>query len=96
MLLMTHRFFLIDKYGEFAKSTNDFFTKDFPSGVVKVEARTLARSLLGSRVGKDTFSDEFKVTATRDLATGAISAEAKNTTTFPLGKSKAGKMSISQ
>lgn len=33
------------KYSDFAKCTTDFFAKDFPSGQVKVEARTSPRSL---------------------------------------------------
>ncbi|PJF19323.1 hypothetical protein PSACC_00830 [Paramicrosporidium saccamoebae] len=73
----------IAKYSDFARTTTDFFTKDFPSGVVKVEARTQSRSLLASRSsGKwETFSDEFKVTASRDLATGAIAADSITTLT---------------
>jgi hypothetical protein len=79
------------KYGDFARPVSDFFSKDFPSGVVKAEARTLSRNLLAGRGGKpEVFSDEFKVTATRDLTTGAVSAEVKNTSTFPLYKTKTG------
>lgn len=70
---------------------SDFFSKDFPSGLVKLEARSQSRSLLVARPGKtDTFSDEFKVSAARDLATGTIAAEVKNTTVFPLNKTRAG------
>jgi hypothetical protein len=85
----------VAKYSDFARTTTDFFTKDFPSGVVKVEARTQSRSLLASRSsGKwETFSDEFKVTAARDLATGAIAADVKNTTLFPIAGTKTGNLS---
>lgn len=79
------------KYGDFAKSVNDFFSRDFPSGVVKLEAHSHSRSLLGARLGKsETFSDEFKVSAARDLATGTIAAEVKNTTVFPLNQARTG------
>lgn len=62
---------------------SDFFSRDFPSGQVKVEARTSSKSLLSGA----SFSDEFKVTAIRDLGTGAITTEVKNTSAFPLIKS---------
>lgn len=82
----------VGKYGDFARCTTDFFTKDFPTGSVKVEARTQSRSLLATRPGGkwETFSDEFKVSAARDLATGAISAEVKNTTCLPIANTKSG------
>lgn len=81
----------VTKYGDFAKCTNDFFSRDFPSGVVKLVASTQSRSLFASQPGRrDIFSDEFKVTAARDLATGAITAEVKNVTLFPLGDTKTG------
>ena len=72
---------------------NDFFTKEFPSGSVKVEARTLSRSAFATRAGaccKDAFCDEFKVTAIRDLVSGAVSAEVKNTTSLPVPAIKLG------
>lgn len=67
---------------------SDFFSRDFPSGIVKVEARTVSPSLLGTR---STFSDEFKATAIRDLSTGAVTTEVKNTVSFPILQSKMGK-----
>lgn len=87
----------VSKYGDFAKSTNDFFSRDFPSGVVKLVASTQSRSLLATQPGRrDIFSDEFKVTATRDLATGAVAAEVKNVTSFPLRDIKTGTLTLGQ
>jgi hypothetical protein len=81
----------IAKYSDFGRCVSDFFSRDFPSGQVKVEARTFANKGLLAGKGATSFTDEFKVTATRDLATGTITTEVKNTTAFPLLQSaKAG------
>lgn len=92
--------FLAAKYTDFAKCTTDFFSKDFPSGQIKVEARTSPRSLFaGAAKGAhpESFCDvlqiviynfvpgqEFKVVSCRDVETGAISAEVKSTSTFSI------------
>lgn len=73
----------VGKYGDFGRCVSDFFSRDFPSGQVKVEARTSSKSLFSGA----SFSDEFKVIAARDLSSGAITAEVKNTSIFPLIKS---------
>ena len=58
---------------------------------MKIEARTLARNPFARVGGKgDTFSDEFKITALRDMSTGTVSAEVKNTTVFPICKTSMG------
>jgi len=81
------------KYSDFSKNANDFFSKEFPSGQIKVEARTLSKNLFIVPAGRpgalksETFSDEFKITAVRDLTTGTIAAEVKNTSNFALVKS---------
>lgn len=68
--------------------TNDFFTKDFPTGEVRLEAKTLSRNLFALKPigiqqgGKDTFSDEFKMIASRDNSTGSVTATVTNTSTF--------------
>ncbi len=77
---------------------SDFFTTAFPSDTIKVEARTLARKSLlapppaaGSCNGGtrcDTFTDEFKATVCRDLASGAMSTEVKSTSNFAICKSR--------
>ena len=46
------------KYNEFSKPADDFFSKDFPAGVIKFEAKTLSKSaFFPSSLPKDTFSD---------------------------------------
>lgn len=88
---------LLVKYGDFSRNVNDFFGKEFPFGFIKVEARTFSRNPFISRpVGgmKETFSDEFKVVAVRNLDNGAIAAEVKNTTSIPLPKLSTGMSSI--
>lgn len=77
------------KYCEFSKPADDFFSKDFPAGVVKFEAKSLSRAaFFPSAFPKDTFSDEFKLTAVKDISTGSISAEIKNTSYLQLLKDK--------
>lgn len=44
------------KYGDFGKQASDFFSKDFPSGLVKFEAKTLPRGVFFRKSG-ETFSD---------------------------------------
>jgi hypothetical protein len=71
---------------DFNQSASDFFARGFPSGSVKVELQTNSRNLAVGR--KSFFTDEFKVSTVRDNATGAISAEVKNTSFFPILNSK--------
>lgn len=80
---------IIGKYGDFGRCVNDFFSKDFPTGLVKVETITSAKNLLGTRP-MVAFTDEFKVSAARDMTTGLISTEVKSTTFFPILKTKMG------
>lgn len=62
---------------------NDFFGKEFPAGALKFEARTVSSKAAGV-VGKDYFSDEFKVTVNRDFTSGQVNAEVKNITNIAL------------
>lgn len=90
----------IAKFSDFAKLTNDFFGKEFPAGQVRVEVKSTAKPSAGA---KTSFTDvkhilssdyilyilqEFKLITVRDAASGAISAEVKNTTCVPLGIGK--------
>lgn len=49
------------KYNEFSKTINEFFSKEFPSGIIKLEAKSAAKGILSSSLGKtlgpDTFTD---------------------------------------
>lgn len=52
----------IVKYGDFSKTTNDFFNKEFPSGSIKLEAKTASKgtplvSSLSRGLNGDTFTD---------------------------------------
>lgn len=79
----------IAKYCDFNRNVNDFFTKDFPTGLIKIEARSLGRLRVGAKPS-DSFTDEFKLIASRDLQTGAIGTEVKNTSSFTIVKNRLG------
>lgn len=81
---------MIAKFTDFSRSANDFFNREFPSNQIKIESRTSSKGLLLTAGRAQTFTDEFKVTAVRDLTTGAINAEVKNTSNFAILKDKLG------
>lgn len=79
------------KFTDFSRPASDFFTREFPVNQIKLEAKTSSKGLLLSSAGRaQTFTDEFKVQTVRDLTTGAMTAEAKNTSNFALLKDRIG------
>jgi len=85
----------LGKFTDFSRSSNDFFNREFPTNQIKLETRTSSKGLLLTGGRAQTFTDEFKVSAVRDLKSGGISAEVKNTSSFALLKDLIGTHSIS-
>lgn len=78
------------KFTDFSRTTNDFFNREFPSNQIKLESRTSSKGLLLSAGRAQTFTDEFKVITVKDLTSGGLAAEVKNTSSFALIKDRVG------
>lgn len=86
---------ILVNFALFTKCFNEFFQKEFPSDVLKVTALTKAASANRFSIkspgtgstggsGSQSFTDEFKVSATRDLSSAQLNTEIKSTTNFAL------------